>query len=244
MFFGASGSIAGGQMYDRGQHAAARHVLLHVEDRRVVLRDGGQEQAEHILVRRREVDVAAPDPAGRRLRGRVDHRRRLRVVDDDDVVVAVELPRVLGVAAPVVLLLLLGQPLGIALERVVDGLRDVEEAVRGLDDPPFDLQPDVRHQRHERVVDLRHATAERRGRQVEHTLADERRGQLVDLGHQPRRRHRRVVRERFPSDVDEIQHGNAAPRQRYSPSRPVPGDGFILSPSSCVRFHVKTPSAN
>ena len=144
MFFGASGSIAGGQMNAARQAVALRHVLAHVEDRRVVAPDRRQQEVEHLLVRRREVDVAAPDPVRARRREVVDHRRRLRVVDDHEVVlVRSNSCGVQLVVAPEDLLLLVVEAVRVALERVVDRLRDVEELVRAADDPPLDVEARV-----------------------------------------------------------------------------------------------------
>ena len=122
------------------QPRRAGHVLAQVEDGGVVAADRGQQEVHHRRVRRREVDVAAPDPACGRVREVVDHRHGLRVVDDDDVVVVGEVGRVLGVVAGEDLLLLRRQPLRIALDRVVDRLRDVEELVLARDDPPLHVR--------------------------------------------------------------------------------------------------------
>ena len=137
----------------------------------------------------------------------VDHPDGLRVVDDDEVVVVLELLRIQLLVAPEDLALLLVEPLRISLERVVDRLRDVVELLRAADDPPLDLEPGVLHQRDERVVDLRDAAAERRGRQVDDALAGQRLGEPPDLVHQAARRDRRVIRERLVSDIDELEHG-------------------------------------
>ena len=59
----------------------------------------------------------------------VDHPDRLRVVDDDEVVVVVELLRVDALVAAEDLLVRPRQPVRVALKRVVDRLRDVEELV-------------------------------------------------------------------------------------------------------------------
>ena len=134
-------------------------------------------------------------------------------MDDHEVVVVLELLRVLGVVAAEDLLLGLGQATLVALQRVVDRLRDGEELVGALDDPPLDVEPDVGHQRDERVVDLGDAAAERGRREVHDALAAQRLGEAVDLLHQPARRQRRIVGERLVSGVDELEH-RAASRRR------------------------------
>ena len=79
----------------RGRQALRpRRVLGQVEDRRVVARDRREQELEHLRVRRGEVDVPAPDPVRLRLREVVDEAERLRVVDDHEVVVVLELARV------------------------------------------------------------------------------------------------------------------------------------------------------
>ena len=67
-------------------------------------------------------------------------------------------------------------------------------------------EPRVLHERHERVLDLGDAAAERRRGELEHTRAGERRGELADLVHQPAGRDRRVIRKRLVTDVDELEH--------------------------------------
>ena len=105
--------------------------------------DRREQELEHVPVRRREVDVAAPDPVRARVREAVDHRPRLRVVDDDEVVARRRTParsaRCSGGRSPAPR----RQPLRIALERVVDRLRDVEELVRAADDPPLAVEAGV-----------------------------------------------------------------------------------------------------
>ena len=131
-------------------------------------------------------------------------------MDDHEVVVVLELLRVLGVVAAEDLLLRSGQATLVALESVVDRLRDAEELVGALDDPPFDIEPRVDHQRDERVVDLGNAAAESRRREMHDALATQRLGEAVDLLHQAARRQRRIVGEGLVSGVDELEHQKAS----------------------------------
>ena len=62
MFFGASGSIAGGQITTFGQPLVVRDVGLAMEDCGRILRDVGEQEPEDVLIWGRDVDVAAPDP--------------------------------------------------------------------------------------------------------------------------------------------------------------------------------------
>ena len=117
----------------------------------------------------------------------VDQLRRLRVVDDDVVVLVLELLRVERVVAVERLLLLRRQTERVTLERVVDRLRDREELVLAVDDPPLDVEADVLHQRDEGVVDLGHAAAERRRRDMDDSLPLERLGETADVVHHPAR---------------------------------------------------------
>ena len=70
-------------------------------------------------------------------------RRRLRIVDDHEVVLVLELRGVHRVVAAEDVLLRGRQAVHVALESVVDRLRDAEELVVALDDPPLDVEPDV-----------------------------------------------------------------------------------------------------
>ena len=108
MFFGASGSIAGGQMYAGGSPGARGTYSARWKTVASYRAIDGSRNVEHVRVRRREVDVPAPDPVRLRLREVVDHAERLRVVDDDEVVVVVELARVQLLVAPEDLLVRLG----------------------------------------------------------------------------------------------------------------------------------------
>ena len=127
-------------------------------------------------------------------------------MDDHEVGVVLELGRVQLLVAEEDRLVLGAQPLGRALERVVDRLRDVEELLLAADDPPLDLEARVLHERDERVVDLRDAAAEGGRREVDDALALERLREPADLVHEPARRDRRVVAQRFVTDVDELEH--------------------------------------
>src|SRR5512133_1394980 len=140
----------------------------------------------------------------------VDHPGGLWVVDDDEVVVVLEFAGVQLLVTPEDLALLVGQALRIALERVVDRLRDVPELFGALDDPPLGLEAGILHQRDEGVVDLRNTASEGRRREVYDTLPGERLGQPLDLIHEPTRRDSRVIGERLVSGIDELKHGLGA----------------------------------
>ena len=216
------GGVLGGERHvlwhqriDRGrpdhdllQAACGRRVGAHVEDRRVVLANRRQQHVEDILVRGREVDVAAPDPFRPPCGERVDHRNGLRVVDDHEVVrVRVEDGRVLGVVPREDLAVVRRQPAGVALQAVVDRLRDVVELVGAADHPPLDVEARIGHQRHERVVDLGDAAAECGRRHVHDALSAQRLRKARDLVHEAAGDERRVVGERLVADVDELEQG-------------------------------------
>ncbi len=161
-----------------GRSAACGHVLAPVEDGGVVARERRVARKSSTCsfgvdrsMWQRQIQRASD------VREVVAHRRRLRVVDDDEVVLALEPRGVELVVAPVDLLLLLAQALRVALERVVDRLRHIEELVRAVDDPPLRLEPGVGHERDERVVDLGHAAAEGGRGEVQHALARQRLGE-------------------------------------------------------------------
>src|SRR5439155_2715620 len=131
-----------------------------------------------------KVDVTAPDPAPARLAGVLDEARRLRVVDDDEVELALKRGGVLAVVTAEDLLLCLAQAARAALESVVDRLRHVEELVLAVDDSPFGLETRIAHERHERVEDLGHPAPESGRRQMQHSLAGKRSRERTDLVHQ------------------------------------------------------------
>ena len=159
MFFGESGSIAGGTMLTLPRRAAGTYCSMCQTSRRTP--DQRQHPRQRLGVRRREVDVAAPDPVAGAL-GRVraggagcgswtmiasqSSSRLLRV------------HRVVGLEH---LPLLVGDRLLVALERVVHQLGDVEELLAPEDHVPVRVEADVAHQRDQRVEDLRDAAAER-----------------------------------------------------------------------------------
>ena len=112
----------------------------------------GWKKSQIVGVRLGEVDVAAPDPRGVRVvdgppAREVAQRRRLRVVDDDEVPLAFELERVRQHPLEVGVLHRRG-PLDVgALEPVVDRLRDLEELVAAPDHLPLGFDTDVAQQR-------------------------------------------------------------------------------------------------
>jgi hypothetical protein len=181
-----------------------------VEDRRVIAANRRQHEIEDLLVRRREVDVAAPDPARLGPREVVDHPDGLGIVNDDEVVVVLEFGCVELLIAPEDLALFLVEPLRVPLQGVMDRLRDVVELLGAGDDAPLDLEARVLHQGNERVVDLGNAAAECRRRQVHDTLSCKRLGKPADFVHQSPRRDGRVIRKGLMSDVDELEHGLGA----------------------------------
>ena len=125
----------------------------------------------------------------------VDDADRLWIVNDHEVVrIRVELTRIELLEAREAPALLLGQPLRVALQGVVDRLRHGEELVRPADDAPLDLEAGILHERHERVLDLGHAASESGRRQLEHAGARERLCESEDLVHQAAGRDGRVVR--------------------------------------------------
>ena len=94
----------------------------------------------------------------------------------------------------------------VALQRVVCRLGRVEELVAPEDHAPVGLEPDIAHQRDERVEDLGDSAAERRRGQVQDAHALERRRELVDLGRELTPRKRVVVGEALVPDGDAMQH--------------------------------------
>ena len=213
MFFGVSGSIAGGTTltvpripsgtYSRMWKSVCGYVG-----------DVGQQLRDRLRVGRGEVDVAAPDPAGGLLRDERVQRRGLGVVHEAHVPAAGELARVHLVVAPPGVPLLGVEILGRALQGVVHQLGRVEELLAPVDHLPLAVQPDVAHQRHERVEDLRDAAAERGRGDVHDALALQRLGELADLLDQLAPADMRVVGERLVSYGDGLEHARTIPDGR------------------------------
>ena len=167
---------------------------------------------------------------------------RLRVVDDDHVPVALEALRVHRVVGLEDLPLLVGDRLRVALERVVHQLRDVEELLAAEDHLPVRVEPDVAHQRHQRVEDLRDAAAERGRADVQDALALQGLGELADLARSARGRRcacsRRATcgRGRPPearaADPSSAAHGLALVRER--PPRDLLGRSPSVTSSCCA----------
>ena len=187
---GGEGHVLGGQRVDGGRadpHPAIRavhsrrHVAAHVPDRGVVLADEGHQVLDRVGVRRREVDVAAPDP-GSSLVGNVPADRcGLGIVDDYHVPSARDLRRVELVVALEDLPLLVREGVRVALQRVVEALRGVVELLAAQHHLPFGLDTDVVHERDQRVEDLGDAAAEGGRREVEHAQALKVLRELADL---------------------------------------------------------------
>ena len=136
-------------------------------------------------------------------------RAGLRVVDEDEVVVLRELGGVAPVDALVDLAHLVGDLERHPLQAVVEALGDVEEVVVGGQHLPLGLEADVVHQRHERVEDLGHAAAERRGVDVQDALAPQALAELDDLAVVVLEDDALVVGDRLVADVD-VAHGTSA----------------------------------
>ena len=91
--------------------------------------------------------MAAPDPRAAGIGEASPHRRRLRVVDDHEVVLALpRLDHAVGRPLERVARRLVEQDVG-TLEAVVDPLGDVEEGVLAGDDPPLGVEAGVAHER-------------------------------------------------------------------------------------------------
>ena len=106
--------------------------------------------------------------------------RRLRVVDEDEVVGLGQFPGVGRDAFPVAVLHL-ERPRDLrALQRVVHRLRDREELVAPLEERPFHLEAEVVQERDVRVEQLRDAAPVGRRVDLEHARARERPCRLTE----------------------------------------------------------------
>src|SRR5439155_8816755 len=134
-----------------------------------------------------------------------------RVVHDHEVVfVGGQLFRVHHVVAAEDLDLVGRERARVTLQAVVQRLGDVEELLGALDDAPLDLESNVGHERHERVVDLGDTAAERGRREMDHALALQRLGEPMNLVDETARGDRRVVGEALVPDVDELEQSRGS----------------------------------
>ena len=106
------------------------------------------------------------------------------------------------------------EALRISLQRVVDRLRHVEELVLAVNDAPLRLEPDVLHERDERVEDLGHAAAEGRRGEMQDALAGQGLGKHADLVGERATRDRDVVGDCLGADVYPLKlHGGGGYRR-------------------------------
>ena len=156
--------IDGGRDDRQTWHAEARrNELPGREHHRVVLLDEWLQEPPDLRVRARGVDVRAPDPTLAGAAPEVAERRRLRVVDDVDVVVVAEDVGRLLVLSEVELLDRRREVEWASLQRVVEALGDAEEFLLAANDPPVHMQAEVLEQRHLAPEKLGDATAGGRG---------------------------------------------------------------------------------
>jgi len=129
------------------------------------------------------VDVTSPDPVLTLPSSMVvEKTSRLRIVDDDELIVARKLVGV-HLVVPLPDRLHLVRKLDVhSLQPVVRRLGDVEELIGALNDPPLGIKSHVDHQRHQRLQHLGHAAAVGRGVDVHDAGAPKRLGHLHDLG--------------------------------------------------------------
>jgi hypothetical protein len=104
--------------------------------------------------------VAAPDPLGAAHTDRVAERRRLRIVDEDDVVVGFKELCALPVDVQINRLVRLRERVCAALQGVVKRLGDREEVRRALDEPPVRLDAERIRQRNVPREQLRDTATE------------------------------------------------------------------------------------
>jgi hypothetical protein len=118
--------------------------------------------------------MAAPYPARRSRAVELWQRKRLRIMDDDDVVLLIETLSVLRRVLEVGLLLSGGERPLCALQCVVHRLGDREELVVAADELPVCDEAKVSEQRYRRPQDLGHAAAVRGRVNVQHLGAAQR----------------------------------------------------------------------
>ena len=224
MFFGASGSIAGGTMWTPPS-MPVRHVAGDVEERRRVAagRTAAAAPSSPGSASRRRCGSARssppPSPARAMCSAAGCGSWTMHTSQPSRQLARVHLV-VLRPRRP----LLLGEVLRVALQRVVHELRRVEELLAPVDHLPLDLEPDVAHERHERVEDLRDAAAERGGGEVHDAPARQRLGQLAHLLDERAADDVRVVGEALVGEGDGLEHGRRGryPERRALSPRPQP----------------------
>ena len=155
--------------------------------------------------------MAAPDPLALLLAllllQYLEHPGRLRVVDDDEVVVFVQRVGVVFVHLEEQVAHLVRPGHLRALQPVVHRLRDGEEGFVPFEQPPLDLHPEVAHQRDLGIQELRDAAAECRARNVEDARALETLRSFAELGDHLRADDGGIVAQGFGRRRYEVQHG-------------------------------------
>jgi hypothetical protein len=91
----------------------------------------------------------------------------------------------------------------------VHQLGRVEELLAAVDHLPLTVEPDVAHQRHERVKDLRDAAAESSRRDVHDAAALERLCELANFRDQLTAADMRVIGECLVANGDRLEHAAA-----------------------------------
>ncbi len=148
--------------------------LRHREHRCVERIQIGSEELPDVWVRLRRVDVTAPDPAPTPHTAELEEGRRLRVVQEDEVVVLLEEFCVVGIVLPVEGLVVGVEAARVPLEGIVDRFGDAEELFIARDRSPVRDQAEIAQQGHHGPEKLGNAPAVWGGVHVQDPSAAER----------------------------------------------------------------------
>ena len=153
-------SILRTQRIDRGRRHnrlaesyLGRCVACGTEDCSVIFLQIRLQESQNGSIRGREIDMAPPNP-WRLVFDEVYEWGRLRIVDDDDVEIVVEVGGIRLVYLAISRFHLGSQARGRALERVVNRLRGIEERIRSGEDVPVYVQSKVLHERDDAVQEF------------------------------------------------------------------------------------------
>jgi len=138
-------------------------------------------------------------------------RGRLRVVDEDEVVLLLEPVGVEGVVGQVGLLRALGQRVAGALQGVVELLGHLEEALVAGDHLPVGVDPQPAQEGYLRAQELGDPAAVGGRVEVEDAGVTERPRELADLVEERRLDQAPVPGDRELADVDMAEHGASCP---------------------------------
>lgn len=159
-------------------------TLAHGENACILFVHIGAQGLPYMAVRAAHVDVSPPDPLGLPRRTELQKRRRLGIMDDDDVGVLERPPQfgeVLCFDVEIGIPVFLRQGDALSLQPVVNRLGHGKKSRRAADHLPFRIETQIAHQWCHPGQDFCHAFSLRRGVDVDDLESPEFFRQLMQL---------------------------------------------------------------